>query len=53
MPVWSGCRVLKDGEVFLLADHPKSFDGRYFGVTKTSRIIGVTRPLWTFRSYAR
>lgn len=47
MPVWNGCRVLKDGDVFLLADHPKSFDGRYFGVTQTNQIIGVARPLWT------
>jgi len=50
MPVWSGCQVLKRGDVFLLADHPKSFDGRYFGVTKMSRIIGVARPLWTHGS---
>lgn len=50
MPVWNGCRVLKDGDVFLLAGHPKSFDGRYFGVTNTSQIIGVARPLWTYGS---
>ncbi|MBO6638469.1 MAG: S26 family signal peptidase [Roseitalea sp.] len=50
MPVWSGCQVLKDGDAFLLADHPNSFDGRYFGVTKTSRIIGVGLPLWTYGS---
>jgi len=53
MPVWNGCQVLKDGEVFLLADHPKSFDGRYFGVTKTRRIIGVAAPVWLWRAGRR
>ena len=47
MPVWSGCRVLTGDKVLLLADHPKSFDGRYFGVTKIGQIIGVAMPLWT------
>lgn len=47
MPHWSGCRTLLDDEVFLLADHPNSFDGRYFGITKMSEIIGVAHPIWT------
>ncbi|MDA7946075.1 MAG: S26 family signal peptidase [Hyphomicrobiaceae bacterium] len=46
MPLWSGCRMLKAGEVFLLNDHPQSFDGRYFGVTGMSDVIGVARPIW-------
>lgn len=50
MPVWSGCQVLKRDEVFLLADHTNSFDGRYFGVTKTSRIIGVAALVWIWRA---
>lgn len=53
MPVWNGCRVLKDCEVFLLADHPKSFDGRYFGITKTNQIIGVAVRLWTLGPFDR
>ena len=46
MPFWTGCRFLKTGEIFLLADHPDSFDGRYFGITKLSEIIGVAHPVW-------
>lgn len=48
LPVWQGCHVVADGEVFLmnwqLAD---SLDGRYFGVLPTSAIIGRAEPLWT------
>lgn len=47
MPHWCGCRTLLDDEVLLLADHPNSFDGRYFGVTKMTGIIGVAHPVWT------
>ncbi len=46
MPRWNGCKRLKQGEVFLLADHPYSFDGRYFGITKISSIIGTAQPFW-------
>lgn len=46
MPRWSGCRRLAEDEVFLFnANSPLSFDGRYFGVTKASAIIGKVRPL--------
>ena len=41
LPVWQGCHTLKDSEVFLLNPHPRSLDGRYFGVTKTSDLDGV------------
>ena len=48
LPVWQGCRVIADGEVFLMnwrsAD---SLDGRYFGALPTSAIIGTAEPLWT------
>ena len=46
LPVWGGCVTLEKGQVFLLADHPRSFDGRYFGVTKMADIFGVAKPLW-------
>ncbi len=46
LPVWSGCVTLGVDQVFLLADHPKSFDGRYFGVTKLADVLGVAKPLW-------
>jgi conjugative transfer signal peptidase TraF len=47
LPIWEGCHVIADGEVFLMnwrsAD---SLDGRYFGVLPTSAIIGMAEPLW-------
>lgn len=46
LPVWSGCVTLDEGQIFLLADHPKSFDGRYFGVTKLADVLGVAKPVW-------
>ena len=48
LPIWQGCHVIADGDVFLMdwrsAD---SFDGRYFGALPTSAIIGAAEPLWT------
>ena len=44
---WSGCRTLKPDEVFLLTDHPKSFDGRYSGPVDRSAIIGIAHSVWT------
>ncbi len=46
MPRWLGCKRLQQGEVFLLAGHPYSFDGRYFGITKLSSIIGTVQSAW-------
>lgn len=47
MPAWSGCVRLRGGQLFLLmADSPASFDGRYFGVTGGSQVIGKARLLW-------
>lgn len=48
MPVWDGCRVLNPSEVLLLQDHPRSFDGRYFGAVDRRLIVGKARPLWLF-----
>ncbi len=48
MPWWQGCRTLGTGELFLLmASVPDSFDGRYFGVSKASDLLGRAYPLWT------
>ena len=48
LPVWQGCRVVADGEVFLMNwQSADSLDGRYFGVLPTSAIIGKAEPLWT------
>jgi conjugative transfer signal peptidase TraF len=49
LPIWNGCRVLRDGEVFLMNwDEPASLDGRYFGPLPTTAIVGRAVPLWTF-----
>lgn len=46
LPQWSGCVTLQPDELFLLNDHERSLDGRYFGATKADEVIGVARPLW-------
>lgn len=49
LPVWSHCRRLHNGELFLLsATSPVSFDSRYFGPVSASDVIGVAQPLWTW-----
>lgn len=40
MPDWYGCHILTERTVFLLQDHPQSFDGRYFGPVDRRLIIG-------------
>jgi conjugative transfer signal peptidase TraF len=40
LPVWGGCLTLKAEEVFLLNDHPRSLDGRYFGPTNVKDVRG-------------
>ena len=39
MPEWRGCHILHGQRVFLLQDHPRSFDGRYFGPVDRELII--------------
>lgn len=46
MPGWTGCVRLRGRQLFLLADDPASFDGRYFGVTEARDILGRARLLW-------
>lgn len=46
LPSWSGCFTLHSGEFFLLNDHEKSLDGRYFGATMAEDVIGVAVPVW-------
>jgi conjugative transfer signal peptidase TraF len=49
LPAWTGCRVIEDGEVFLMNwDEPASLDGRYFGPIPRSAIVGRAAPIWTF-----
>jgi conjugative transfer signal peptidase TraF len=48
LPVWQGCRLVADGEIFLMNwQSADSLDGRYFGVLPMSSIIGKAEPLWT------
>ncbi|WP_326914967.1 S26 family signal peptidase [Sphingopyxis chilensis] len=46
MPGWRGCHILRRDEVMLLMDAESSFDGRYFGPTRSGDIIGKATPLW-------
>ncbi len=48
LPVWQGCIVLTDEQVFLFnADRPDSLDGRYFGPLERNTIVGRASPVWT------
>ena len=46
MPMWHGCRTLQPEELFLLAEHAASFDGRYFGPLSTQHVAGRAVHLW-------
>ena len=46
MPRWSGCQELRAGDYFLLMDSRLSFDGRYFGVTRSTDLIARAELLW-------
>lgn len=46
MPMWEGCTVLRGRQLFLLMDHPASFDGRYFGPTMAADVVGQARLPW-------
>lgn len=48
LPVWQGCRVVADGELFLMNWEVRdSLDGRYFGPLPASTVIGRATPLYT------
>jgi conjugative transfer signal peptidase TraF len=46
LPIWQGCRVIADDEVFLLNARWDSLDGRYFGPISARAIIGHATPLY-------
>ncbi len=48
LPVWNGCRILSPNQVFLLGDHPASFDSRYFGPVSRSELAGTYRAAVTW-----
>jgi conjugative transfer signal peptidase TraF len=48
LPIWQGCHVLADGEVFVMNwQSANSLDGRYFGVLPATAVLGRAKPLWT------
>jgi conjugative transfer signal peptidase TraF len=48
LPVWQGCRVVGEDEVFLMNwQSAGSLDGRYFGSLPTAAIVGRAEPLFT------
>ena len=40
---WAGCHTLSPNEVFILGDHPSSFDSRYFGAVQIEDLVGTYR----------
>lgn len=48
LPAWSGCRILRSGELFVMSPGTSdSFDGRYFGTLRHTTVIGRATPVWT------
>jgi len=48
--VWSHCRRLRAGELFLLSTfNPASYDSRYFGPVPISAVLGIAHPIWLER----
>ena len=47
LPVWSGCRVLHEHEIFLINAPTESLDSRYFGPFPGAGVIGTAHPIIT------
>lgn len=47
LPSWQGCRVIADGDVFVMNwQSADSLDGRYFGPLPAAAVIGRAAPVW-------
>ncbi|MFK4003335.1 S26 family signal peptidase [Qipengyuania sp. NPDC077563] len=48
LPIWQGCRLVANGELFLMNWQVRdSLDGRYFGPLPATAVIGRAIPLYT------
>lgn len=47
LPIWTGCRTIAHGEIFLINAARDSLDSRYFGPIPASGLIGTAQPLVT------
>jgi conjugative transfer signal peptidase TraF len=48
LPVWQGCRVIGEGELFVMNwQSADSLDSRYFGPIPISSVIGRAVAVWT------
>ena len=45
LPIWSGCKLLKARQYFVLGRHRDSFDSRYFGPIEQGQVVGTAFPL--------
>jgi conjugative transfer signal peptidase TraF len=51
LPKWQGCRVVSEGELFVMNwQSASSLDGRYFGFLPASSVIGRALPVWTWEN---
>lgn len=46
LPVWRGCLVLSEHELFFLNPAAGSLDSRYFGALPRVAVVGRAQPLW-------
>ena len=54
LPVWNACRALAADEFFAFSNRvPNSFDSRYFGPVKRSRIVAAYRPILPFGAFPK
>jgi len=47
LPVWTGCRIVGRGELFLVNAARDSLDGRYFGPVSAAGLLGTAHPILT------
>lgn len=54
LPVWHGCRVVLEDELFLMnLRSADSLDGRYLGPLPASAVIGLAQPIWINETAAK